>query len=68
MTIHFAPALVPLNAQRSTTLRTLRRQAEQAVAEASRRLQVATKGMKRQREIELRQARTAALKVGRSAR
>lgn len=50
------------------TLKTIRRHAEQAVHEAERRLQVASRGMKRQRELELRQARTAALRLGRRAR
>lgn len=50
------------------TLRTIRKHAEQTVAEAKRRLEVASRGMKRQRELELRQARTAALRVGRRAR
>jgi hypothetical protein len=50
------------------TLRTIRKHAEAAVSEAERRLQVASRGMKRQRELELRQARTAALRLGRRAR
>lgn len=50
------------------TLRTIRKHAEQTVAEAARRLEVASRGMKRQRELELRQARTAALRVGRRAK
>lgn len=54
--------------RKTMTLRTARKHAEAAVTEAGRRLQVASRGMKRQREFELRQAMTAALKIGRHAR
>lgn len=50
------------------TLKTLRRHAERAAAEAERRYRIARASKRRQRLVELQAARLQALKVGRAAR